>query len=56
MLPKNRRPTPPGEIIKYEYMEPLGLTQQQLAAVSLLSVVPLKIGKNNCNRTYAKFF
>ncbi len=31
MLPKNRRPTPPGEILKYEFIEPLGLTQQQLA-------------------------
>jgi addiction module HigA family antidote len=31
MLPKNRRPTTPGEILKYEFIEPLGLTQQQLA-------------------------
>jgi addiction module HigA family antidote len=31
MLPKNRRPTPPGEVLQYEFMEPLGLTQQQLA-------------------------
>lgn len=31
MLPKNRRPTTPGEILKHEFMEPLGLTQQQLA-------------------------
>ena len=39
MLPKNRRPTPPGEIIKYEYMEPLGLTQQQLADALKISRV-----------------
>jgi antitoxin HigA-1 len=31
MLPQNRRPTAPGEILKYEFLEPLGLTQQQLA-------------------------
>jgi antitoxin HigA-1 len=32
MLPKNRRPTPPGEILRYEFLEPLAMTQQQLAA------------------------
>lgn len=31
MLPKHRRPTPPGEIIRYEFLEPLGMTQQELA-------------------------
>ena len=31
MLPKNRRPTHPGEILREEYLEPLQLTQQQLA-------------------------
>jgi len=31
MLPKNRRPTLPGEIIKYEFLQPLKMTQQQLA-------------------------
>jgi len=31
MLPKNRKPITPGEIIKYEYLEPLNMTQQQLA-------------------------
>jgi len=31
MLPKNRRPTHPGEIIRYEYLEPYNMTQQQLA-------------------------
>jgi antitoxin HigA-1 len=31
MLPKNRRPTPPGEILRYEFLEPQGLTQKQLA-------------------------
>jgi len=31
MLPKNRRPTPPGEILRYEFLEPLGLSQKELA-------------------------
>jgi addiction module HigA family antidote len=31
MLPKNRRPTHPGEILREEYLEPLEMTQQQLA-------------------------
>jgi len=31
MLPKNRRPTPPGEILKYEFLEPLGMSQRELA-------------------------
>ena len=31
MLPRNRRPTPPGEILRYEFLEPLGLSQKQLA-------------------------
>lgn len=31
MLPKNRKPTLPGEILKFEFLEPLNMTQQQLA-------------------------
>ena len=31
MLPKNRRPTHPGEIIKEMYLKPLGLTQGNFA-------------------------
>ncbi len=31
MLPTNRRPTHPGEILRYEFLEPLNLTRQQLA-------------------------
>jgi addiction module HigA family antidote len=30
MLPKNRKPTLPGDILKYEFLEPLNMTQQQL--------------------------
>jgi len=31
MLPKNSKPTLPGDILKYEFLEPLNMTQQQLA-------------------------
>ena len=30
-LPTDRPPTPPGEILRYEYLEPLELTQRDLA-------------------------
>lgn len=28
---RNRRPTTPGEILRHEYLTPLGMTQKQLA-------------------------
>jgi addiction module HigA family antidote len=31
MLPKNRRPTPPGEILRHEFLKPLNLSQKELA-------------------------
>ena len=31
MLPRNRRPTPPGEFLRSEFLEPLGLSQKELA-------------------------
>lgn len=31
MIPKNRKPTPPGEILLKEFLEPLGLSQVELA-------------------------
>jgi addiction module HigA family antidote len=31
MLPRNRVPTHPGEILLHEYLEPLGVTQVALA-------------------------
>ena len=43
MLPKNRRPTHPGEILRYEFLEPLNLTQQQLA--DLLGVTRVRINE-----------
>ncbi len=32
MLPKNRPPTPPGEVLAEEFLAPLGMTQVELAA------------------------
>jgi addiction module HigA family antidote len=31
MLPKNRLPTPPGEVLDAEFLSPMGLTQTALA-------------------------
>jgi addiction module HigA family antidote len=31
MMPKNRPPTPPGEILLEEFLKPLGMTQVALA-------------------------
>ncbi len=31
MMPKNRPPTPPGEILLEEFLKPLGMTQVSLA-------------------------
>ena len=31
MLPKNRKPTHPGEILREEFLAPLAVTQKQLA-------------------------
>jgi antitoxin HigA-1 len=31
MLPRSRRPSAPGDILRHEFLEPLGLSQKQLA-------------------------
>jgi addiction module HigA family antidote len=31
LLPNKRPPTPPGEILLYEFLEPLGITQTEFA-------------------------
>ena len=41
MLPRNRRPTPPGEILRYEFLEPLGLSQKELAEALAITRVRL---------------
>jgi len=32
MIPKNRTPTHPGEILKEEFLDPMGLRQREIAA------------------------
>jgi len=50
MLPKNRRPVHPGEVIRQEYLEPLKLTQQQLAdalGISRVRINEIILGKRS---------
>ena len=50
MLPEKRRPTHPGEILRYEFIEPLKMTQQQLAdaiGVTRVRVNELVLGKRS---------
>lgn len=63
MLPKNRRPTHPGEILRYEFLEPLNMTQQQLAdalGVTRVRINELILGKRSITPDtafrLAKFF
>ncbi|HEX3036754.1 MAG TPA: HigA family addiction module antitoxin [Thermodesulfobacteriota bacterium] len=63
MLPKNRRQTHPGEIIRYEFLEPLNITQQQLAdaiGVSRVRINEIILGKKSITPDtafrLAKFF
>ena len=63
MLPKNRRPTPPGEILRYEFLEPLNLSQQQLAdaiGVTRVRINEIILGKRSITPDtalrLAKFF
>jgi addiction module HigA family antidote len=48
MLPKNRIPSHPGEILRHEFLEPMGLTQSSFAAhigVPLQRVNEIVLGK-----------
>jgi len=63
MLPKNRRPTHPGEILRYEFLEPLNLSQQQLAdaiGVTRVRINEIILGKRSITPDtafrLAKFF
>ena len=50
MLPKNRRPTHPGEILRYEFLNPLKLSQQQLAdaiGVTRVRINEIILGKRS---------
>ena len=63
MLPEHRRPTHPGEILRYEFLEPLKLTQQQLAdaiGVTRVRINEIILGKRSVTADTAfrlsKFF
>jgi len=48
MLPKNRIPSHPGEILRFEFLEPMGLTQSAFAihiGVPLQRVNEIVLGK-----------
>lgn len=50
MLPKNRKPTHPGEILRYEYLEELNMTQQQLAdaiGITRVRINEIVLGKRS---------
>ncbi|OVE79354.1 addiction module antidote protein, HigA family [bacterium I07] len=50
MLPKNRRPTHPGEILRFEYLEELNMTQQQLAdavGITRVRINEITLGKRS---------
>lgn len=63
MLPKSRRPTHPGEILRYEFLKPLNLSQQQLAGsigLTRVRINELILGKRSLTPDtafrLAKFF
>ena len=63
MLPKNRQPTHPGEILRYEYLEELNMTQQQLAdsiGITRVRINEIILGKRSITPDtafrLAKFF
>lgn len=63
MLPKNRQPTHPGEILRYEYLEELNMTQQQLAdsiGITRVRINEIVLGKRSITPDtafrLAKFF
>lgn len=63
MLPKHRQPTHPGEILRYEYLEELNMTQQQLAdsiGITRVRINEIILGKRSVTPDtafrLAKFF
>ena len=43
MLPRNRRPTPPGEILRYEFLEPLGPQPERI--VEALGIIRVRLSE-----------
>ena len=63
MLPKNRQPTHPGEILRHEYLEDLQMTQQKLAdsiGITRVRINEIILGKRSITPDtafrLAKFF
>ena len=59
MLPKNRIPTHPGEILRFEFLEPMGLTQSAFAnhiEVPLQRVNEIVLGKRGVSPETAWMF
>ena len=59
MLPKNRIPSHPGEILRYEFLEPMGLTQSAFAShigVPLQRVNEIVLGKRGVSPETAWLF
>ena len=62
-VPTNRQPTHPGEIIRYEYLDELNMTQQQLAdsiGITRVRINEIVLGKRSITPDtafrLAKFF
>ena len=63
MLPENRQPTHPGEILRYEYLEELNMTQQKLSdaiGITRVRINEIVLGKRSITPDtafrLAKFF
>lgn len=59
MLPKNRIPSHPGEILRFEFLEPMGLTQSAFAShigVPLQRVNEIVLGKRGISPETAWLF
>jgi len=59
MIPKNRLPMHPGEILKHEFLVPLGLSQVELArrmGVSIQRINTLVNGKRDMTAETAVLF
>ena len=59
MLPKNRIPTHPGEILRYEFLEPMGISQSAFAShigVPLQRVNEIVLGKRGVTPETAWLF
>jgi len=50
MLPENRQPTHPGEILRHEYLEELNMTQQKLSdaiGITRVRINEIVLGKRS---------